>query len=554
MNSSFEKFAKGRNRDAVSTLEKNKCVIYTRVSTKEQAENNLSLETQRKACGAFASKFGYIILEYFGGTYESAKNDERHEFKRMLDFVKKSKEKISYIVVYSVDRFSRSGANAIFIASELKKSGVNVLSVTQPTDSSTASGSLQQNIQFIFSEYDNQMRREKCMAGTREKLSKGEWVTKAPLGYDHIKVNGQTNIVINEKGKLLRNAFLWKVNEGISNEEIKTRLAPLGLRLTHQKVSAVFKNPFYCGLLVHNLLEGKIIEGKHEKIISKDVFLQINDMQAKFHHQSHFNENEKIPLKRFLKCDNCGQYLRGYEVKKKKIYYYKCNTIGCNCNKNANQLHEAFLQLLEKYTLPEECFELMQCQLENTFNSLNQEVKENNGLVTKKLTEVNQKIETLEERFILGEIDKELYLKFVAKFKSEKQELDKQLQKQDITVSNLSEYINLSLNIASKLPSAWLSSNYAHKQKLQNLVFPEGIFYNRKNEECRTPRVNYIFSLIGSLSNTLDQQKSGINSSFRTNAALVPGTRIELVLPQWQQDFKSCVSTSSTTRAKHFNT
>ena len=52
-------------------------VIYTRVSTKEQAENNMSLETQRKICEQYANKNGYIILESFGGTYESAKNDER---------------------------------------------------------------------------------------------------------------------------------------------------------------------------------------------------------------------------------------------------------------------------------------------------------------------------------------------------------------------------------------------------------------------------------------------------------------------------------------------
>ncbi len=88
----------------------------------------------------------------------------------MLSFVKKSRDKISHIIVYSVDRFSRSGANAIYIAEQLKEVGITVFAVSQPTDTTTASGSLQQNIQFIFSEYDNQLRREKCMAGVKEKL------------------------------------------------------------------------------------------------------------------------------------------------------------------------------------------------------------------------------------------------------------------------------------------------------------------------------------------------------------------------------------------------
>src|ERR1035437_10059130 len=155
----------------------NNSVIYTRVSTKEQADNNMSLDTQLKICKQFANKNGYIIMESFGGTYESAKNDERKEFSKMLSFVKKSKDKISHIIVYSVDRFSRSGANAIYIAENLRKQGVLVCSVMQPTDSTTASGSLQQNIQFIFSEYDNQQRPEKSMAGVKEMLLKGEWPT-----------------------------------------------------------------------------------------------------------------------------------------------------------------------------------------------------------------------------------------------------------------------------------------------------------------------------------------------------------------------------------------
>src|SRR5579872_4268183 len=103
----FVRFAKGSKAFKVKG---SNCVIYTRVSTKEQADNNFSLETQKKACEQYARKCGYQIMGYFGGTYESAKTDERKEFNNMLSFVRKSKEKISYIIVYSVDRFSRSGA------------------------------------------------------------------------------------------------------------------------------------------------------------------------------------------------------------------------------------------------------------------------------------------------------------------------------------------------------------------------------------------------------------------------------------------------------------
>jgi site-specific DNA recombinase len=116
----LKQFAKGQKEQKKSSSVQN-CVIYTRVSSKEQADTNQSLEWQKKYCLEYAMKNNLSIQGYFGGTYESAKSDERKEFTRMLKFVKGCREKISFILVYSLDRFSRTGDSAIFISSELKK-------------------------------------------------------------------------------------------------------------------------------------------------------------------------------------------------------------------------------------------------------------------------------------------------------------------------------------------------------------------------------------------------------------------------------------------------
>ena len=100
-----------------------KAIIYTRVSTKEQADNNTSLATQKKFCEDYARNNGYEVAEYFGGTYESAKTDERKEFQRMIKYARQNST-IGFILIYSYDRFSRSGANASYIADELKKQGI----------------------------------------------------------------------------------------------------------------------------------------------------------------------------------------------------------------------------------------------------------------------------------------------------------------------------------------------------------------------------------------------------------------------------------------------
>lgn len=69
----LKQFAKGK-REELQT-DKRYCVVYTRVSTKEQAETQ-SLEWQKKFCNDYAAKNSLEVLGYFGGTYESAKNDE----------------------------------------------------------------------------------------------------------------------------------------------------------------------------------------------------------------------------------------------------------------------------------------------------------------------------------------------------------------------------------------------------------------------------------------------------------------------------------------------
>jgi site-specific DNA recombinase len=526
----FSIFAKGEIKQKVSNA---KCVIYTRVSSKEQTKG-MSLETQRKDCELYATRNKIPIMGSFGGTYESAKTDERKEFNRMLTFVKKSKEKISIIIVYSVDRFSRSGANAIYIADQLKKQGIVVFAVTQPTDASTPSGRFQQNIQFIFSEYDNQLRREKCMAGVKEKLLAGIWCTSVPFGYDIVRSEGQPKrIVLNAKGKLIKYAFELKAM-GMSNEDVRSHLAGKGLKLSNQRVSDMLRNPFYCGLVVHKALEGRILEGIQEKAVSKEVFLKVNGILAKKHKSGYTMEpeNEEIPLKRFLKCEQCGQFLRAYKAYKNQQYYYKCNTKGCCCNKRADELHKTFAEMLDQYVLNienEGIRYVISQQIIATYNQLTEEGELQRSHIDNELEEVTKRLERLEERYVMEEITKAMFEKYAGKLQEEQQELEVSLGKTGSRVSNLENCVQKAINLSSKLATVWHLSDYKGKQELQFLLFPDGIYYNRKTEGCRTPKINEVFSYISSLQRTLGQKESGNSNTKLDVPAWVENTGIEPV-------------------------
>src|SRR5579871_5682731 len=150
----FQKWTKTSEKPSLVNLKQ--AVVYTRVSSKEQADKNLSLDFQKKTIVEYANRNGVTLLSFFGGTYESAKTDGRKEFQRMLEFIRKNKGRVSHILVYTLDRFSRTGGGAIKLAQDLRdKYGVTVFAVTQPTDTTNVSGVFQQNIQFLFSEFDN---------------------------------------------------------------------------------------------------------------------------------------------------------------------------------------------------------------------------------------------------------------------------------------------------------------------------------------------------------------------------------------------------------------
>ena len=518
----FDQFAKGKSSHLKRT---NNCVIYTRVSSKEQ-ELGYSLETQRKACEEYAKKTQYSVMGIFGGTYESAKTDERKEFNRMLSFVKKSREKISYIIVYSVDRFSRSGANAIYIKDQLREQGIYLVAVTQPGDASTSSGDFQQNIQIIFSQYDNQLRREKCMAGVKEALLKGEWCHKAPYGYDGIKENGKRKIVLNDKGKLLQKAFYWKATERITHTEISERLDALGLKLNEKRLSGYFRNPFYCGLMAHSALKGQLVEGNQEKMVSKEIFLKVNEILSENRHgYSCHEEAEEIPLKRFLKCDHCGSFMRGYVVKAKNLPYYKCNTKGCCNNKSAREIHGLFESVLKYFSLfgNEAIKGFVTKQLVANYNRAHKEKDQSKEAIKRQITEIEKRLERMEERLVNEELTLEIYSKHSLKLKQERLDLEKSLIKNQKRVSNLEQCVNIIMDYIANLPSSWALMAYKDKQLLQFLLFPEGIRYSKKNNECRTTKINSVFSYISGLVRDLAEIKMGdIKLSFNIPHLVVP--------------------------------
>lgn len=137
----------------------------------------------------------------------------------------------------------------------------------------------------------------------------------------------------------------------------------------------------------------------------------------------------------------------------------------------------------------------------------------------------------LEERYIEEEISGELYHKYRDKYNEEKAEIEKNLLRLSKQVSNLDESVGFAIKIALQLPLKWVSADYNTKKRIQFLLFPKGISYSKKTDECRTPRINKFFLYIAYFQQVTSNKKRGIPElglDFASFATLVAGSRIEL--------------------------
>ena len=490
---------KNKSKKAVvkfKELEYKVAALWTRVSTERQEENNCSLDTQERICREYAETHGITIKKHFGGTHESAKT-EGELYRKMVAEVARDKE-INIILVYSFDRFSRTGTEAIMTKAYLKTKGIYVVSATQATDPDSAAGEFMENIIFLFNQFENTLRRDKSVTGMTECLKRGDWYGKPPLGYDHRKEGKSHILTINDKGKILKNAFIWKA-EGIGDLEIVARLKIYGLIIDRRHLNKILHNPFYCGYIQHNLLgctadgEPIIIKGNQERLIEESLYNKIqNQSRAGYEHQE---ETDNFPLKRHVKCADCGGYLTGYTVKARGRDYYKCNKKGCKSNHSTEKLHQKYVTILNGYAIPNAFIPILSKVLKKVFSNYNENKSDAKKHFKKSETETLKQIDDLQVRYGLGNINEEIYRKTLAHLNNHLGEIRRGLEESSQNLSNEQKFIDSVIATSCKLGALWNEANFSMRQALQKLVFPSGIIYDKNLDDYRTDNENEVFKI-----------------------------------------------------------
>ena len=532
----FKRFAKASTSKQLKA-QSNNAVIYTRVSSQGQVDN-YSLQAQYSNCRAFADGNGLMVVRLFGGTHESAKTDNRCEFDKMLTFVKDPKNEISYIIVADIDRFSRSGDSAISIQEELSKIGVMICPAIDGTIKLGTSDETFKSIKMVLAKAENDTRTRKCREGIISRLNDGYWLGSVPKGYERVD---KKTLQFTDEAKFIKEAFLLK-RDGFTNRTIIEKVNAKGATLTKSRLSTYFRNPFYCGYLSSSYLDGEVVKGKHEPLISEELFLEINGIVEK-NPQGYKSEkhNESRPLQADLKCSCDGVYT-GYS-QKGKYHYYKCNSCGYNCS--AGTMHTLFEDFLNQYAFSAAYAKLFEKQLKLTFTHLNVDNAAKQKELKATLSKLHTKQETVDENLAFGKLPLSVYETVTLKLGSQIKSIEKEIAELDFNLSNSNDYITKSFEILRDFGGLWSSSALEIRREIQNLVFNNHIQYDKENKLYRTPYVNSLFSMMTA---ALGQKKEGQKDDEVNLSHFVPWAGIEPALPK-KLDFESSASTNSATKA-----
>jgi site-specific DNA recombinase len=321
------------------------CAIYTRKSTDEGLEQEFnSLDAQRECAEAYILSQrheGWTALQhrYDDGGFTGA-NTDRPGLRQLLADVEAGG--IDCVVVYKVDRLSRSLLDFARIMEVLDKRGVSFVSVTQQLNSSSPMGRLTLNVLLSFAQFEREIISER----TRDKQSaarrKGKWIGGYPmLGYDPDP--SQTRLVVNEaEAKQVLQIFRTYLRHGalipalaeINRRGFKMKSwttgkgrAHLGRPFDRPALVRLLTNVLYIGEVKH---KGKVYAGEQPAIIDRKTWTKVNDLVGSRTRGT--DATERTPqgaiLRGILNCAVCGsRMVHGYATNHGRRYrYYVCLT------------------------------------------------------------------------------------------------------------------------------------------------------------------------------------------------------------------------------------
>lgn len=307
-----------------------KAALYIRVSTDSQAEEGYSIELQEEKLKQYAKINNFKITETYIDAGVSGAKSERPA----LDQLKENIKNFDIVLIYKLDRLSRSMKDTMVLIEDLfKPNSVDLISISENFDTSSAMGMATVGMLSTFAQLERETIKERMVSGKVQSVKNGNYINLAPLGYKKenrklVKDEANREIVEYIFKRLLEGASTYKVALEIELKKIPCTLKRKWYPAT---ITRIIKNKTYLG---HTCLMKKQIENTHEPYISQEDYEKINNnLTKRAVHRSFATNNAFTALFRGLvRCSKCGHRLSVNRQPRKSgfIKIYKCS----NCKRD----------------------------------------------------------------------------------------------------------------------------------------------------------------------------------------------------------------------------
>jgi site-specific DNA recombinase len=270
-----------------------RCAIYTRKSTERNLDLEFnSLDAQREACEAYIKSQAHegwrLIPDHYDDGAFSGASLNRPALQQLLDEIRAGK--IDIIVVYKVDRLTRSLSDFAKLVELFDQHAVSFVSVTQSFNTTNSMGRLTLNVLLSFAQFEREVIGERVRDKIAASKAKGIWVGgSVPLGYKSVN---KKLAVIPEEAETIRLIFdrylelgsLRDLADDLDRKGILTRKRKLnggqnrgGIRFGVGYLAMLLRNRFYVGEVTHR---GLIHPGEQQPIVDRELFNAVQDKLA----------------------------------------------------------------------------------------------------------------------------------------------------------------------------------------------------------------------------------------------------------------------------------
>lgn len=308
-----------------------RCAVYTRKSTDEGLDMEFnSLDAQRESCEAYiASQKGegwFLVPDRYDDGGFSGGNLERPALKRLMSDIESGK--INVVVVYKIDRLTRSLMDFGKLVVVFEQHGVTFVSITQSFNTTTSMGRLTLNILLSFSQFERELSAERIRDKFAASKRKGMWMGgHPPLGY----IVQERKLVINSteaetvKNLFLRFAEIGSITLLVQELAEKGAVGKYGKPFDKGAIYRILGHHVYIGEIAYH---GEIYVGEHQGIIDRELWEKVRAMLATNNRQrpGPTRLQTDAPLKGIIRCFHCDRAMKPTFTRQEgRLYrYYTC--------------------------------------------------------------------------------------------------------------------------------------------------------------------------------------------------------------------------------------